>query len=67
MGKNALAYDDSWGHEKFQEGREVGYHEGESRLAQLLKMLYAANREDDAKRAVSNEDTRAKLFAEMGL
>lgn len=44
-----------------------GKLEGENRLSNLLSLLYAANRDEDAKKAVEDEKARQAFYREFGI
>ena len=44
-----------------------GKLEGENRLSNLLSLLYAANRDEDAKKAVEDEKARQDFYREFGI
>ena len=49
------------------EGRVEGRMEGEINMGMLMSKLYAAGREGDALRAISDADYRNRLYREFGL
>ena len=49
------------------EGMQEGMQKGENRLSNLLSLLYAANRDEDAKKAVEDEKARQDFYREFGI
>lgn len=49
------------------EGRTEGRAEGEERLAKLIRLLLAAGRTEDARKAVESEGARKELYDEFGI
>ena len=48
-------------------GKAIGEARGENRLASLMQKLFALGRNDDAKRAASDQDFRNNLFREFNI
>ena len=49
------------------EGRAEGRTEGEERLAKLIRLLLAAGRTEDARKAVESEGARKEFYDEFGI
>ena len=49
------------------EGRTEGRAEGEERLAKLIRLLLAAGRTEDARKAVESEGARKEFYDEFGI
>lgn len=49
------------------EGRTEGRTEGEERLAKLIRLLLAAGRTEDARKAVESEGARKEFYDEFGI
>lgn len=49
------------------EGRSEGMKEGENRLARLVQILMDSGRNEDLKRALSDQSYRSRLYGETGL
>ena len=49
-----------------KEGIKEGIHKGESRLVELLQLLSAEGRDDDIRRAISDQTYREQLYQEIG-
>ena len=50
-----------------ERGRAEGKIEGEARFAKLLQVLIEGGRNDDLKRAASDQSYREQLYVEAGL
>ena len=50
---------------EYEAGRESGRREGEQAMAELIDKLIAADRMDDRKRAIDDEEYRAQLMKEL--
>ena len=53
--------------EGIAEGHKEGLRKGESRLAELLQILSAEGRDDDIRRAISDQIYREQLYQETGI
>ena len=50
-----------------QQGMEQGTVNGESRMGRLISKLLAVGRNEDAMRASTDADARARLYEELGI